>query len=666
MWRRTNSRPAILLHFLPGCVLYRDTLWRRCRNMRHLGHPMRQPGLTDSISSARRRFFDSGAEPRGLVPDNILASWHRCRQQGLLADICPNVSPVERHALGEMQERHEALRRLCRPELQALYASANQAGSIVILTAPDGFILDALGNAHFLDKAARVSLCAGSPWGESVTGTNAIGMALVERSAVEVRGGEHYYAPHRVLSCSASPIFDPLGEVVGVLDLSGEASMHHPHALGMVQLAVEQIEHRLFEHHFDRTDIVRIQPDPDLLGTAREGMLVFEAHRLVAANRHALRLLGVDWSELGRRRYDELFASALPRPGNMTSMRCQSGEMLHAKRDALSHNSVSSRVSRNRQTRVIRLPEPVFSAELEREIDRSARLLDADIPLLLQGETGTGKEVVARALHQRSQRSAAAFVAVNCAALPEHLIESELFGYMPGAFTGARREGATGLLREADGGTLFLDELGDMPLGMQSRLLRVLQEREVTPLGGGRTHAIDIAVIAATHHDLAGAVARGEFRADLYYRIAQATLRLPALRDLPDTVSLIGQLWHALGAEQLPLWLHPDLIDELAAMPWPGNLRQLMGLLRSLLALGEKGATLTRDDLPADMRNPTAFASTSGSTGAGISGSLQAIEQQAIDIAIASCDGNVAAAARKLGVSRSTIYRRLSEQTPAN
>jgi len=624
---------------------------------------MRQSGLSESITIARRSFFDSGAEPRGLVPDNILASWRRCREQGLLVNACPDVAPVERHSLSEMQERHEALRRMCRPELQTLYASANQAGSIVILTAPDGFILDALGDAHFLDKAARVSLRAGSPWNESISGTNAIGMALLERSAAQVRGGEHYYAPHRVLSCSASPIFDPHGEVVGVLDLSGEASVHHQHALGMVQLAVEQIEHRLFEHHFQGADIVRIQPDPDLLGTAREGMLVFEAHRLVAANRHALRLLGVDWAELGKSRYDELFASALPRPGSMTSMRCQSGEMLHARRDALSQNSVSTRVPKNTRVRAIRLPEPVFSARLESAIDRNVRLLDADIPLLLQGETGTGKEVVARELHKRSQRAFAAFVAVNCAALPEHLIESELFGYMPGAFTGARREGAQGLLREADGGTLFLDELGDMPLGMQSRLLRVLQEREVTPLGGGRAHAIDIAVIAATHRDLAQAVTRGEFRADLYYRIAQATLHLPALREHGDLASLIGQLWHAVGAQQIPIHLHPDLVAALAALPWPGNLRQLVGLLRSFLALGEKGATLTCDDLPGDLKAPH-FASRLAA--ADVSGSLYAIEQQAIDVALASCDGNVAAAARKLGVSRSTIYRRLSEQTPAD
>ena len=619
---------------------------------------MRHPPFTESINSARRSFFDSGAEPRGLVSDTILASWRRCRQQGLVAEVPPSVALVERHQLSERQQQHEVLRRVCRPELEALYASANHAGSIVILTAPDGFILDALGNADFLDKAARVSLRPGAPWSEAATGTNAIGTALIERCAVEVRGGEHYYAPHRVLSCSASPIFDALGQVVGVLDLSGEASVHHLHALGMVQLAVEQIEHRLFESDFDGADIVRIQPDPALLGTAREGMLVFEAHRLVAANRHALRLLGMDWSELGKLRYDELFASALPRPGSVAGMRCQSGDMVHARRDAPRQAGVTSRVPRSTRIKPVRSPAAVFSRELDTAIDRSVRLLNADIPLLLQGETGTGKEVVARELHRRSARAGAPFIAVNCAALPESLIEAELFGYMPGAFTGARRDGAPGLLREADGGTLFLDELGDMPLAMQSRLLRVLQEREVTPLGGTRAHAIDVTVIAATHRDLAAAVERNEFRADLYYRIAQSTLRLPALHEHVDLASLINQLWCALGAEQIPMRLHPRLIDTLACRRWPGNLRQLVGQLRSLMALGDVGATLTDADLPAELQDRKMAALPA----AELSGSLDAIELQAIDEAIAGCHGNVAAAARRLGVSRSTIYRRLQNQ----
>lgn len=611
----------------------------------------------ESIHQARQLFFVGGSEPRGLLPGTILASWRRCRDMGLDADAYHGPTPLEAHALAEVRERNESLRKLCRPELEALYAAVNRADSIVILTGPDGFILDALGSAEFLGKAARVSLRPGVPWLESATGTNAIGTALVERRSVEVMGAEHYYVPHKVLSCSATPIFDPHGDVLGVLDLSGEASVHHKLALGMVKLAVEQIEHRLFENEFDAADIVRIQKDPDLLGTAHEGMLVFEGHKLVAANRPALRLLGIDWAELGKLRHHELFASALPQPGDDTSMRCQDGRVIHARRDRSTRSSII--VPEPRQAvRAGRIAEPVFAPGFDVEIERLVKLLDADIPVLLQGETGTGKEVMARELHRRSARAHAPFVAVNCAALPESLIESELFGYLSGAFTGAKRGGTPGLLREADGGILFLDELGDMPLGLQSRLLRVLQEREVTPLGGSRAFAININVIAATHVDLASAVQRGEFRADLYYRVAYSTLRLPPLRENTDRALLINRLWRALGAGHMQMKLDPGLVADLAALPWPGNMRQLVGVLRNVMALGTPGTTFTREAIPRELKMP---GHAGGPVPGGPQGDLDSIELHAINQAIAAHGGNVAAAARKLGISRSTIYRRLAE-----
>lgn len=616
--------------------------------------PLSKP--RESISQARHLFFEDGREPRGLIPGNILASWRRCREMGLEADTYRRLTPVEAPALTELRERHEKLRKLCRPEVEALHAGVNRADSIVILTAADGFILDALGSADFLSKAARVSLRPGVPWLESATGTNAIGTALVDRRSVEVLGAEHYYTPHKILSCSATPIFSPRGEVLGVLDLSGEASVHHKLALSMVKFAAAQIEHRMFEVEFDHASIVRIQIDTDLLGTTREGVLAFEGDRLIAANRLALRLLGIDWDGLGKLRHDELFASALPRPGDTGSVRRRDGAVLHARRDRPSQLSVVV-PDRYPNVKLGHVAAPVFSPALDAGIDRMVRLLNAEIPLLLQGETGTGKEVVTRELHRRSVRSAAPLVALNCAALPESLIEAELFGYLPGAFTGARRDGAKGLLREADGGILFLDELGDMPLGLQTRLLRVLQEREVTPLGGTRAFAIDVAVIAATHRDLGAAVARGEFRADLYYRIAQSVLRLPPLREQADADWLIRKLWQALGADRIPMYLQPALVEELAALPWPGNVRQLVGVLRSFIALGDKGATLTASDLPDELRAARSGATTAAAGAA--AEDLHTIELHAIEEALASVGGNVAAASRRLGISRSTIYRRL-------
>jgi transcriptional regulator of acetoin/glycerol metabolism len=618
---------------------------------------MSRYSASPGVLAARRRFFAAGEPPAGLVSNVILASWQRCAALGLAAGARPSVEPLTETALHELQDRHEMLRRACRPELESLYADARATGAIAILTGPDGLVLDAVGHADFLDKAARVSLRPGVPWREDATGTNAIGTALVEKRPIEVRGGEHYFEPHRILSCSAAPILDPYGRLAGVLDLSGEASVHHVHALGMVQLAVDQIEHRLFGEVCRGRDVVRIQRDVALLGTAREGLLVFEGHRLVAANRHALELLGLGWDELGRRRYDELFSGALPAAGRIGTLRDHLGTGLHARRDG-SATHVS--LAREAGTRVkpARAPRPIFDEATARQLERAVRLLDADIPILLQGETGSGKDVFARELHRQSQRAGAPFVAVNCAALPESLIEAELFGYVHGAFTGARREGAQGLLREANGGVLFLDEIGDMPLSLQSRLLRVLQEREVTPLGGGRAVPVDFALVAASHRDLKAAIDGGTFRSDLYYRIAQNTLRIAPLREREDLAALIAAIWSSLGATSAGMRLGADALTCLATHAWPGNFRELVGVLRTMIALAEPQSTIDEHALP-DALRASAASPIAVTPIAGDVAPLDSLQRDAMRRALAACGGNTSEAARRLGVSRSTLYRHL-------
>jgi transcriptional regulator of acetoin/glycerol metabolism len=439
-----------------------------------------------------------------------------------------------------------------------------------------------------------------------------------------------------------------------VLDMSGEASVHHVHALGMVRFAVDQIERRMLERELAGREVIRLHPDAALLGTHREGVLVFEDHKLVAANRYALEMLGVDWSEIGRCRYDALFDSARPSGSRVQPLRGMGGIEFQARRDLVPAHLV--RPQKTRAAAPARNVAPVFDSTLDAELQRGVRLLEADIPILLQGETGTGKEVAARELHRRSNRAAAPFIAVNCAALPESLIESELFGYRPGAFTGARREGARGLLRDADGGVLFLDEIGDMPLPLQSRLLRVLQEREVAPLGGGKAVAVDFVVIAATHHDLDGEVAANRFRSDLYYRIAQARVRLKSVREHAARGELILELWRALGGEEAGMKLEALALARLAAYDWPGNMRQLIGVLRSLMALGDAGAMIGVDALPAEVRDarPPAPATRDER---GVS-PLEMLERDAMQAALQACGGNVSEAARRLGVSRSTLYRR--------
>jgi sigma-54 dependent transcriptional regulator, acetoin dehydrogenase operon transcriptional activator AcoR len=612
------------------------------------------------LLTARRRFFDDGAAPRGLVPEAILRSWQRCAGLGLSESAAPDFQPLTAQALRHVCEKHESLRHLCIPELRALYADAHATGSIVILTAPDGLILETLGSAHFLDKASRVALRPGVHWSEATTGTNAIGTAMIEGRATEVRGSEHYFQPHRVLSCSAVPIIDPFGKIAGVMDLSGEASVHHVHALGMVRLAVDQIEHRLFEREFPGCVVMRAHRDSSLLGSVREGIFVFDGERLVAANRHALSLLGLVRGDLGRHRFEELFDAQLTDIERKTALIDAKGHALSIKLDVPAAQRLPMRPKAPASASALgpRRLEPIFDAALERELERAQRILKAGMPVLLQGETGTGKEVFARELYRRYATPGAPFIAVNCAGLPDSLIESELFGYEEGAFTGARRRGATGLLRAADGGILFLDEIGDMPLALQSRLLRVLQEREVTPLGGGKPVKVDFALVSATHRDLDAAVARDDFRSDLFFRLAQYVVQLPTLRMHPDRRSLIQRIWSSVTSG-LSIRMDADILSALCAYDWPGNLRQLTTTLRTLTALAGDGGKVERSDLPDAIFNYNE-AAPHNVTRAIVQTTLAGITDQAIRVAIDSSAGNMAAAARKLGISRSTLYRRIS------
>jgi len=296
---------------------------------------------------------------------------------------------------------------------------------------------------------------------------------------------------------------------------------------------------------------------------------------------------------------------------------------------------------------------------VRRAIDRAHCVLNKPIPLLIQGESGVGKDMFAKAFHASSARSEGPFVALNCAAIPEHLIESELFGYEGGAFTGARREGAVGKFVQASGGTLFLDEIGDMPLSLQVRLLRVLQERVVLPLGGMQALPVDVSLICATHHQLQAAVAEGRFREDLYFRINGLTVTLPPLRERTDVIELADMML-AECAPRRGLRLSQEVRALFLRHPWPGNLRQLHNVIRVAVALLDDDArTITLDHLSEEIVE-TAGDTVAGPRSLSAQGAdLRAMTRSAIDQALESTGGNVSAAARLLGISRNTLYRRM-------
>jgi transcriptional regulator of acetoin/glycerol metabolism len=594
--------------------------------------------------------------PGGLIPQPILRSWTRCQALGLEGRANSLPEPLTAYEFALTAEEAEAFKRLCRPEVEALYADAQATDSIVILTNASGLVLDTIGSLDFAERAAQVALRPGVPWSEQVVGTNAIGTSLAEGYPIEVRGAEHYLECNRILSCSAIPIMGPRGNVLGVLDLSGPAETHHAHALGLVKLAAEQIEHRLFEQDFGSADVVRLHIDPAMLGTSREGILVFEKGRLTGANRHGLALIGRRFDAIGAASWADLFHDRLATLADSGSLKRDNGTTLVGRLDGFRRTPAPAR--RGRQPVASPRPEPIFDLETSQTLARAVRLLDAAVPVLIRGETGTGKEVFARAVHARSTRSDKPLIAVNCAALPETLMEAELFGYQAGAFTGARPGGSKGYLREADGGVLFLDEIGDMPLTLQTKLLRALQEREVVPLGGGRAVQVDFMLVCATNQNLWELVESGTFRSDLYFRIAQYTIELSPLRCRSDRAYLIDKLWASLGGKAQQVVLMPESRERLVNYEWPGNFRQLVGCLRAILALCEPGGTITLDALPPDVRSGVKFTGQGASPHESLP-TLEAVTATAMQDALRAAKGNVSLAARRLGVSRSTLYRRM-------
>lgn len=598
-----------------------------------------------ALAAAREKFFSGHEMPEGLVPAPILRSWQRCAEQGLDAGDAITAQPMTSAELRDLHQKNEALRLLSRPELAALRQEAKLTESVVILTDAQGLVLDTVGSPEFAGQAAQVSLRPGVMWSETSTGTNAIGTALAERRAIEVHGGEHFFEPHGILHCAASPIFDPYGKLAGVLDMSGHASAQHTHAMGLVRLAVEQIEHRFFARNFEDMTVIRFHRSADLLGTAREGILVFEGDRLIAGNRRALHLVGLDRRALRKTTREEIFDRADTSGGLLTHAGERYAAAITQPRPSLPR-TIGTLAPAPKPAK----SGPFLTPQTQADLARAIRLLNAEIPLLIAGETGAGKEVFARHLHAKTLRAGKPFIAINCAALPESLIEAELFGYEAGAFTGARKSGATGLVQQAEGGILFLDEIGDMPLLLQSRLLRVLQDKQVSPLGGGKPQKADFVPLCATNRDLKAMVDAGTFRADLYFRIAQYTVTLPSLADMPDRRDLVQTLWHQLA--QSHGGLPEPVLERLSAYHWPGNFRELTGTLRALAALHDPSETITLLALPSAIAEQTL-------PQLSLETDLGTLNDAAMRRAVELHRGNLSAAARALGIDRSTLYRRL-------
>ncbi|WP_208599227.1 sigma-54-dependent Fis family transcriptional regulator [Azotobacter beijerinckii] len=611
------------------------------------------------------------AEGRAIGPANdpsIARSWLRCLEQHQLDPSLPLTPSVLEHAhMLQRRERLQQVLEIASGEMNSLHLQLAGSAHAVLLTDARGVILNRVSAAAEQSTFEHAGLWLGADWSEACEGTNGIGTCLVERQPLTIQQEEHFRSCHTGLTCSASPVFDPHGELLAVLDVSslqGNVSRQSQfHTMALVNLSAKVIESCYFLRRFEGEWLLRFHLQAEYVGLFSEGLLAFDGEgRVLAVNQTAINLLGGSRRELLGQSVEALFASRLDdllalaseQPSASWPLRTQDGRMLFALLRGRPRRPVSAVPVADAAAPAVPASICLGDAALQQAFRRALRVVERDVPLLLHGETGSGKEAFAKAVHQAGKRAERPFVALNCAAIPENLIESELFGYRGGSFTGARKEGMRGKLQQADGGTLFLDEIGDMPLTLQTRLLRVLDERQVVPIGG-EPEPVDVRVISATHRDLRERVAAGLFREDLFYRLDGLAVILPPLRERTDKGELIDHLLER-EARGEAIRLEPAARQALLAYAWPGNVRQLRSVLRAQVALCEDGL-IRQAELPAELRQAPALPVPQVREEA--AGLLEQAERDALLATLEAHHWHVSRTATQLGISRNTLYRKL-------
>ncbi|EIU6783660.1 sigma-54-dependent Fis family transcriptional regulator [Vibrio parahaemolyticus] len=574
------------------------------------------------------------------ISDNnwLSTSWIRSEQAGLKQRRRPEdirVTPAtlqdRRHQLNFLLE---TVTQFALPLFNQLFAHSD---SRLILTDADGVIIGSWGQPKFREKLTEIALSSGACWQEKVKGTNAIGTAIIEAKPVSVIGDQHFIQHHRFISCSANPIFDHLGHLIGVLDITSEQKKHDFSTQVLVQNMVQQVENQLLNLIPQGHIRVDLACEKGLLNSGWQGIIIAnEDGQILAHNQVASQLLAQQ-NVIGQSLEHILSIQSADHP-------------FVFKTKPLTDKKVKSRsVTASNDLHY-------GDSTVEHCRQQANRVIDKDISLLILGETGVGKNEFVKALHKNSQRKTGPLVSVNCGALPKDLVESELFGYVAGAFTGANSKGYQGKIRQAHKGILFLDEIADLPLEAQSRLLHVLQDKTVLPVGSNQSVQVDTQIIAATHKDLDSLVSEGLFRQDLYYRLNGLIIELPRFEERDDRRQLIENIHrrHAESEQQLC----PHLLSLLLSYSWPGNLRELDSLIKvsALMAQGEE--TLDLAHVPTHLSKKLSQAQ-DVKTAAEPTLKLRATVEDKLLKTYQANQGNISKTSRMLGVSRNTIYRKL-------
>src|SRR5499433_1571526 len=624
--------------------------------------------------------------PADAVRTVIERSWVRCHSAGVDPATTRAPSLTSDDDFSRLLHRFRDVIDVGAPVMEQVRESLSESGTMMILTDPSGVILKTEGDPATLEAAEDVRLVNGANWDELVCGTNAIGTALSLKEPVQVHATEHFCSGIKPWSCSAVVVRDPAyGEILGVLDVSGLSSRFHRNWLALAMMTAGRIEAELAARQMESRWRLAEGGLHRLTRASSSAVMLFDGQgRLVkteGVSSHSRASLGGcgDWSA-GRR--IEAFDTdsrhgdaALPdwlrsewvQPVTRGGQRLGTVVVLpdSLRREPARRIDTRATTSTVGQTSTTLGPIIGRSTALRQALERAKQLADLDVPVLLLGETGVGKEMFARAIHEGRQRTTGPFVALNCGGLPRDILASELFGYVDGAFTGAKRSGMTGKIEAARDGTLFLDEIGEMPLELQPYFLRVLEGGEVYPLGASQPRTVQFKLIAATNRDLRADDAAGRLRQDLFYRVSVTALRIPALRERKEDIAELVEHFNREVSRRhgVPVKrFEADVIDALERYAWPGNVREMRHVVEGMVML-------TSDDTVPVAALPEEIALSVAATGRepGVSAEsatvrdLDAVERDAISTAIARRHGNLTMVAKELQISKSTLYLKIDK-----
>ncbi|MED2873838.1 sigma-54-dependent Fis family transcriptional regulator [Bacillus thuringiensis] len=602
-----------------------------------------------------KKFINEGVLDSNRINERISESWHRCKQANVNPHMNKGQKILSSNFFQDQKKKSEIFLDIAIPQIQNMRKTIDELQMMALLIDPDGYVLSLSGNKQTLKRAKHINFIEGVKWTEAAVGTNAIGTALEIEEAIMISGTEHYSVVSHSWSCAAAPIHNDDGKLIGVLDFSCPIEFSHPYMLGMVTSIAHAIE-RECSIRVHQNELHLIHRFLDVIDSDEQVVICNHRDVIVSASKSVRERIN-NWS---RMKLEELMHHGLE---TKLEIPAYSNERMIGKCMYLKENEQMNTYSALTFIKGITFPGVTgTSRAFQHTLEEIKLVSPTDASVYVCGETGVGKEYVARAIHENSPRKDGPFIAVNCGSLPKELIESELFGYAEGAFTGARRQGYKGKFEQANGGTLFLDEIGEVPPEMQVALLRVLQERTITPIGSSKEVPVNIRIITATHKDLLRLVEEGKFRQDLYYRLHVYPLYVPSLIERKEDIPYFIQ--HFCEQKNWNVVFPKSICNQFLQHTWPGNIRELVNALERIYILSqgreicEKQVALliqtmmgNQQQLELQVENKTEHTLNF----------REKIQRDSMIEALQKTNGNVSLAAKLLDVPRSTFYKRMQK-----